>query len=86
MDGDNNFLVGENVVLVSLPPGLIDGLPDEDQRAIRAIVGKPVLLVGYDERGYAELHFADPFDPQTNTYSHTHSIWVAPDFIQRCRA
>jgi hypothetical protein len=86
MDGDNNFLVGENVVLVSLPPGLIDGLPDEDQRAIRAIVGKPVLLVGYDERGYAQLHFADPFDLQTNTYSHTHSIWVAPDFIQRCRA
>ena len=26
------------------------------------IVGKPVLLVGYDEDGRAELHFDDGFD------------------------
>jgi hypothetical protein len=78
--------VGESVVLVAVPPGLLDGLPDEDQRAITAIVGKPVMLVGYDEDGRAELHFPDPFDVQTDEYSHTHSIWVAPKFIERSRA
>ena len=74
---------GERVVLVSLPPGLLVGLPDEDQRAIKAIVGKPVKFLGYDEIGRAELEFDDPFDPRTENYSHTHSIWVEPEFIER---
>jgi hypothetical protein len=77
---------GEMVSLTSLPPGLVDGLPQEDQDAIVAIVGKPVLLVGYDEDGRAELHFDDPFDGRPGEYSHTHSIWVAPEFIERHRA
>jgi hypothetical protein len=33
------------------------------------IVGKPVLLVGYDEDGRAELHFDDAFDTRTDDYS-----------------
>jgi hypothetical protein len=77
---------GEKVILTALPPGLLDGLPDEDQRAIRTIVGKPVHLAGYDEDGRAELHVDDPFDPRSEDYSHTHSIWVAPTFIQRYRS
>jgi len=86
VDEDNRLPAGENVVLVTVPPGLLDGLPAEDQRAIRNIVGKPVTLVGYDEGGRAELHFADPFDVQADEYSHTHKIWVAPEFIERYRA
>jgi hypothetical protein len=31
-----------------------------DQNAIVAIVGNPVLLIGYDEHGRAELGFDDP--------------------------
>jgi hypothetical protein len=74
---------GETVALTSIPPGLLNGLPQEDQNAIVAIVGKPVLLVGYDEDGRAELLFDDPFDIRTDEHSHTHSIWVAPEFIGR---
>jgi hypothetical protein len=74
---------GERVVLTSIPPGLLQGVPEEDQNAIVAIVGKPVLLVGYDKDGRAELHFDDPFDGRDGDYSHTHSIWVAPEFIER---
>ena len=84
MSEDSKLRPGESVVIVSVPPGLLEGLPPEAQRAIRAIVGKPVLLVGYDERGWAELHFPDPFDVQTKDRSHSHSIWVAPEFVQRC--
>ena len=72
-------------MLKSIPPGLLDGLPQEDQNAIVAIVGKPVLLVEYDEDGRAELHFDDPFDGRADGYSHTHSIWVFPEFIERHR-
>ena len=50
------------------------------------IVGKPVLLVGYDEDGRAELHFDDGFDTRTDDYSHSHSIWVTPEFIERHRS
>jgi hypothetical protein len=75
--------VGSRVILVALPPRLLDGLPDEDQRAIRAIVGKPVKLVGYDDRGSAELEFADPFTVQTDEHIHTHTIWVAPEFCSQ---
>lgn len=67
---------GEKVVLVAIPPGLLDGLRDEDQRAINAIMGKPVKLCGYDDSGRAELEFDDPCDDSS------HTIWVAPEFIQ----
>jgi len=42
------------VVLTSIPPGLLDGLPQEDQNAIVAIVGKPVLLVEYENGQVAD--------------------------------
>ena len=82
---DNKPSLGEMVSLTSIPPRLLDGLP-EDQKAIAAIVGKPVLLVGYDEHCRAELHFDDPFDARTDHYSHSHSIWVAPEFVERYRS
>jgi len=59
---DSKPLPGEMVVLTRIPPGLLDGLPQEDQNAIVAIIGKPVMLVEFDEDGRAELHFDDPFD------------------------
>ena len=74
---------GEQVILVALPPDLLDGLPAEDYRAISAMVGKKVMLVCYDEVGSAELHFDDPFHPRTDESSLSHSIWVGPEFIRR---
>jgi hypothetical protein len=40
---------GQRLALRSLPKGLIDDLPLEDKRAISEVVGKPILLKGYDE-------------------------------------
>ena len=50
---------GDKVVLKELPPGLIDGLPSDDQEAIREVIGKPIILNGYDADGRAELEFTD---------------------------
>jgi hypothetical protein len=73
---------GDRVVLTAVPLGLLDGLPQEDQHAITAMVGKPVLLVGYDDDdGRAEICFADPFDIGTDPYSNTHSVWMPPAFL-----
>lgn len=82
-DDLNKLQVGDMVILVAVPPGFLDGLPDEDQRAICAMVGKPVQLIGWDEDGRAELHFDDPFATRTHDCRDTHSIWVGPEFIAR---
>jgi hypothetical protein len=66
---------GDKVLLATLPPGLLRGLPREDQKAIREIVGKPVLLEEYDEDGRAVLTFTD----SKNVW---HSIFVSPDYIK----
>ena len=65
---------GERVVLTELPAGLIDGLPEEDQRAIVEIIGKPVLLEGFDDDGRAELEFVD-------SEGTIHFIYVDPKLI-----
>jgi hypothetical protein len=65
---------GEKVILKELPPGFIDDLPDEDQRAISAVVGKPILLNRYERDGRAELEFTDDEDVD-------HLLYVDPKFI-----
>jgi hypothetical protein len=50
---------GDLVVFRVVPPGLLDGLMRVDQRAISAVVGKPIVLSSYDDFGSAELHFTD---------------------------
>jgi len=54
-----NLRPGQKVVLKKLPPGFIDDLPSEDQQAISAIVGVPVLFSGFDEIGRLELEFVE---------------------------
>ena len=66
---------GSVVVLTALPPGLLDGLPEEDQRTISEIVGKRILLVDYDDDGRAELEFKD-------SQGIIHFIYVASEFIR----
>ena len=48
---------GQKVVLRRLPDGLLNGLPNEDQRAIESMVGQQVTLVGYSY-DQAELEFS----------------------------
>ncbi len=66
---------GEKVILKALPPGFIDDLPEEDQRAISAVVGKPIILNKYENDGRAELEFTDNEDT-------IHFIYVDPRFIK----
>ncbi len=67
--------IGCKVVMAELPPGLLQGLPREDQNAIRGILGKPVLLEEYDEDGRAVLAFKD-------SKGIFHSIFVSPSYIR----
>ena len=67
---------GDVVVLTAIPRGMLDDLPEEDQRAIKEIVGRPVILNEYDDVGRAEIEFTD-HDGQL------HSLFVAPEFLTR---
>ena len=66
---------GDTVILIEVPPGLLEGLPIVDQRAISEMVGKPVILNEYDEHGRAELEFKD-------SEGVIHFIYVDPHFIK----
>jgi hypothetical protein len=65
---------GAIVVLIEVPGGLLDGLPIEDQEAIKEAAGKPIRLNRYDEDGRAELEFID-------RNGVIHALFVKPDFI-----
>ena len=65
---------GSSVILTSAPASLLNGLPEEDQRAIKSIVGHPVLLAGYTH-GQAELEF---FDADGDA----HTIWVETTLLR----
>lgn len=66
---------GDMVLLTAIPQGFLDDLPEEDQQAIREILGKRVLLNEYDDAGRAELEFRD----HEGTL---HYLYVAPEFIK----
>ena len=66
--------LGGKVVLEKLPPGLIDGLPKSDQKAITAIVGVPVQFSGYEDDGRVELEFVDD-------HGIFHSIYVDRQYV-----
>jgi hypothetical protein len=66
---------GERVVLRELPPGFLDDLPGTDQKAIRQILGKPVLVEGIEDDGRVELQFVDD-------QGDFHFIYVDPRFVR----
>ena len=87
MAGEGNKpKVGKKVILLGLPPEVLEALPEEERRAATEMVGKQVMLVAYDQAGRVEVHFTDPFEPQNNERSRTRSIWVTPEFVGRDRS
>jgi hypothetical protein len=65
----------EMALLLGLPQGFLNDLPEDDQAAIREMVGKPILLCGYGQDGRAELEF-------TSAEGTTHTIYLDPGFIE----
>lgn len=50
---------GVKVILLQIPPGFLNDLPIEDQRAIEVAAKRPLDFIGYDDDGRAELEFMD---------------------------
>lgn len=73
---DKKPRVGDVVVLIEIPPGLLNDLPSEDQEAIREVVGKSIKLSGYEGDGRAELEFKD----RGGT---VHFVYVEPRYIRK---
>ena len=67
-------VAGDEVVLSEAPAVLLNGLPEEDQIAIKAQVGKKLKLNEFDAFGNAELEFID----QAGVI---HFIWVEPKYL-----
>lgn len=69
-----NLQPGDLVVLLSVPHALLANLPEDDQAAIKSVIGRPVKFAGISY-GQAELEFSDSKGDE-------HTIWVDPDKIQ----
>lgn len=69
-----NLQPGDLVVILNVPYTLLAGLPDDDQDAIKSIIGKPVTFAGISY-GQAELEFSD-------NQGDVHTIWVDADKIR----
>lgn len=70
----SEFRPGDRVILTSAPASLLRGLPKEDQKAIRSMVGQSVTLAGFSY-GQAELEFTD-------AQGDDHTIWVETALIR----
>ena len=70
----HDFRPGDSVILTTAPATLLRGLPKEDQKAIRSIVGEPVILAGFSY-GQAELEFKD-------ARRDDHTVWVETVLIR----
>jgi hypothetical protein len=66
--------LGDKVILLEAPAGLLRDLPEEDQEAIRAVVGRPVNFGGYEDDKVV-LRFIDAEGDR-------HAIWVAPEIVR----
>jgi len=66
---------GDKVVLKALPPVFVDDLPEDEQRAILARISRPIMLMGYDRDGRAELEFMAQDDS-------IHTLYVDLKFIR----
>ena len=71
-------------ILKRVPDGLLDGLPAEDQDAIRNAIGKPIVVVPEQDRIYEnypggehliEVEFRDDAGD-------SHTIWVDADDLE----
>ena len=71
------FSPGDRVVLTMAPASLLRGLPENDQEAVRSIVGQPVTFAGFSF-GQAELEFKD-------ADGDAHTIWVEAALIEKAR-
>lgn len=67
---------GDTVILIGLPPFLLNDLPDEDLRAIEGQIGRTHEVIGFNEIGWIELEFSD--DDGTH-----HTIWVEGAHLRR---
>jgi hypothetical protein len=70
---------GDSVIVTAVPAGFLDDLPSEDQHAIAAVIGKPILLKDYDDTGRAELEFTD-------AQGVIHLIYLNPSLIRNLKA
>lgn len=66
--------------LTGVPDGLLHGLPDADQAAIRASVGQPVLVTANDEG--ASFAPSGTCEAMFQAAGSMHFIWVEPCWLE----
>jgi hypothetical protein len=64
----------DTLMLMEVPPGMLDDLPPDEEQALCEGVGKPIMLKEYDDAGRAGLEFKD-------RNGDLHCIYLSSTFI-----
>lgn len=73
----NKLFLNNTVLLLGIPDGLLDDLPDEDQDAILKLIGKKLMIQGFHDNYKLEIEYIYP----EGSKSFCRSIWVNPSFV-----
>lgn len=72
----SDLSIGDLATVRAIPPELLSGLPEEDQKAISAQLGSTLSIDSFSPQDEAELEFVD--DQGTH-----HTIWLAGAHLER---
>ncbi len=73
---DKPIAAGDSVKVIEIPALLPQGLPEEDQIAIHAQLGKVLIVQGFNQSGYVELEFVD-------VAGYIHTIWIGSHCLEK---
>jgi hypothetical protein len=72
--------VGDSVVLLRVPDSLLQGLPGEDQSAIKSEVGSNWEVISFEDSGLVEIQ-CEYQSPDADVAYRT--IWIAPECLKK---
>ncbi|WP_129776384.1 hypothetical protein [Peristeroidobacter soli] len=75
--------VGDTVVFVDAPDGLLKDLPSDEQNEILSFVGKPATITSVDEFGYVWIGFGSQVDDGDESHYSGHSFAVTADCLRQ---
>ncbi|MBV9243314.1 MAG: hypothetical protein JO366_00710 [Methylobacteriaceae bacterium] len=70
------LIVGDRVLVDSIPTSLIKELPESDREAIKNQIGRTLTISGFDNWGNAELEFSESMDS-------IHTIWIETSVLRK---
>ncbi len=78
----SDIRVGDYVRLINLPDWLMQDLPEDEQKEMRAFIGQYAVVSEIDDYGYYWLGFGNTTEENDLSHYAGHSFCVPKEFIK----